>query len=229
MEPTWQTDDGRVRLWHADCREVLPTLMADSVVTDPPYGVGYEYDSYDDSRDAYAAIIECVTGQCRRIASRGVAVAVPFKNAMMWPQPDWMICWRKTFSVSRSPFGSGNFEINLYYGKGCLSDRQSDAFEATYVSDEYAKDHPCPKPIGWAKGLLSICTKADEVVLDPYMGSGTTGVACIRTGRKFLGIEKDERYFNIAVKRIKDELARTPLFDAAEVQAELFDNGALDG
>jgi site-specific DNA-methyltransferase (adenine-specific)/modification methylase len=62
---------------------------------------------------------------------------------------------------------------------------------------------------------------SSRTVLDPFMGSGTTGVACVRLGRQFIGVEKEERYFDIAVKRIEAELNRTPLFDPKPVQREL--------
>jgi len=66
--------------------------------------------------------------------------------------------------------------------------------------------------------------KPNQTILDPFMGSGTTGVACIRTGRKFIGMEIDEKYFDIAVKRIEAEFDRHPLFDTIEPenQSELF-------
>jgi site-specific DNA-methyltransferase (adenine-specific)/modification methylase len=61
--------------------------------------------------------------------------------------------------------------------------------------------------------LIPLHSSACELVVDPFMGSGTTGVACIRTGRKFIGIEKEEKYFDIAVKRIEAELSRNILFE----------------
>ncbi len=61
--------------------------------------------------------------------------------------------------------------------------------------------------------LVQRFTGQATVIIDPFMGSGTTGIACIRLGRKFIGIEKEAKYFNIAVKRIEDELARFPLID----------------
>ncbi len=73
-------------------------------------------------------------------------------------------------------------------------------------------EHPNQKPVALMAWLLGKSTAAGGCVLDPYMGSGSTGVACIRTGRKFVGIELDERYCEIAAKRIETELARTALF-----------------
>lgn len=85
--------------------------------------------------------------------------------------------------------------------------------------------HQTEKPVELLTEMLELVVP-EGLVLDPFMGSGTTGVACIRTGRRFLGIEKDPRYFEIAKRRIQEELASAPLFDSIkEVQPELFPGG----
>jgi len=71
--------------------------------------------------------------------------------------------------------------------------------------------HPTQKPVALMEYLIMRHTA--RTILDPFMGSGTTAVACIRTGRKFIGIEKEPRYFDIAVKRVEEEFARTSLLD----------------
>jgi site-specific DNA-methyltransferase (adenine-specific) len=75
-------------------------------------------------------------------------------------------------------------------------------------------DHPAPFPVEIPLRCLEAAAAAN-LVCDPFMGSGTTGIACVRTGRRFIGIEKEEKYFNIAVKRIEAELNRAPLFEPA--------------
>ena len=202
-KPTPYYEHAGITIYHGDCRDILPHVTADVVVTDPPYGVGYEYASYEDTTAEYQSVVDTVMG-IRPV--RGVAVAVAMKSLMRWPQPDWCLCWRKTFSVSRSPFGSGNFELLLWYGVGCHSDRQSDYFEATFQPDQVAADHPCPKPVSWARGVLSITSKSNETILDPFMGSGTTLVAAKQLGRRAIGIEIEERYCEIAVKRLAQEV-----------------------
>jgi site-specific DNA-methyltransferase (adenine-specific) len=76
--------------------------------------------------------------------------------------------------------------------------------------------HPTQKPVALLEYLIKTYTLEDETVLDNTMGSGSTGVACARTGRKFIGIEwspepPHDRYFNVAVKRLRDEAIMTPL------------------
>lgn len=63
--------------------------------------------------------------------------------------------------------------------------------------------HPCPKDVRWGTWLINKFSKTGKTILDPFMGSGTTGVACVQTGRKFIGIEIEPKYFDIAVKRIQ--------------------------
>ena len=78
-------------------------------------------------------------------------------------------------------------------------------------------EHPCEKPVELLEDILGATTDAGQKIIDPFMGSGTTGVACVRTGRRFIGIEKEEKYFAIACRRIEDEIGRHPLFEPPPV------------
>lgn len=75
-----------------------------------------------------------------------------------------------------------------------------------------ANGHPCPKPLGWMTWLVELASNPWEIVLDPFMGSGTTGVACVKLGRRFIGIEIEPKYFDIACKRIEAACAQPDLF-----------------
>jgi site-specific DNA-methyltransferase (adenine-specific) len=99
-------------------------------------------------------------------------------------------------------------------------------FECSSPSGD-AKEHIAQKPEPVMDWVLSVLKKG-ATVLDPFMGSGTTGVACVRTGRKFIGIEREPRYFEIAKRRISDELNRFPLLEAQPqpVQQTLLEGGA---
>lgn len=72
--------------------------------------------------------------------------------------------------------------------------------------------HPCPKPVRFMQRLVGRCSLPAETICDPFMGSGTTGVACAKLGRKFIGIELDPRYFDIACKRIEKAYSQPDLF-----------------
>jgi DNA modification methylase len=73
-------------------------------------------------------------------------------------------------------------------------------------------DHPCAKPLPWMNWLVNRVSRFDETILDPFMGSGTTGVACANLGRKFIGIEIEPKYFDIACERIRAAYAQGRLF-----------------
>lgn len=90
-------------------------------------------------------------------------------------------------------------------------DRNTEVF--THRHTGWKRSHPTEKPLALMEWCVSFIK--GEVILDPFMGSGTTGVACIKTGRKFIGIELDQGYFEIAKKRIQDELAKHPLLQEA--------------
>lgn len=94
--------------------------------------------------------------------------------------------------------------------------------ENSQSSDRAALDHPCPKPVGLMLELVSLFADPDELVLDPFCGSGTTGVACLRLGRRFIGIEKDAKYAAIARERLRAEANGLSLRDARAGQLPMF-------
>jgi site-specific DNA-methyltransferase (adenine-specific) len=226
MQPTWQTDDGSVQLYLGDCREILPTLEAgsvDAVVTDPPYGI-----SYDASHDKYKNGIgrrECTWDKEPFDPAPILALEVP---TILWggncfssrlPDHAGWLCWRKTV---RNDADIRQADMELAW-TNCV--QRSRTFQHLWIGAYRDSEsgiqnvHPTQKPIAvmiWCVKLLPGATK----ILDSYMGSGTTGVACIRTGRRFIGIEIDPGYFAIAVKRIEDELNRQPLFAEQEQEKQ---------
>ena len=87
-----------------------------------------------------------------------------------------------------------------------------DVIRAPIVADAALNGHPCPKPRLWARGLVTLLTLSGDTILDPFMGSGTTGVACVQTGRNFIGIEIDPTYYAIAERRIAEAQLQPRLF-----------------
>ena len=211
MKPYYETELGK--LYHGDCLEIMPMLEpVDLVLTDPPYGVNLNYKSYDDTKKDHADKIT-LWFDLMRSNSQILAISCGIINIWKWPQADWSLCWHKPFSVGHSPFGANNWEPILVYlktGKGRRCDRQSDFFDATFM--KYDCDHPCPKPIGWALESLRILSKKNELILDPFLGSGTTAIACERLNRRWIGIEIEEKYCEIAARRIEKENQQLKLF-----------------
>jgi DNA modification methylase len=215
---------GDCRLIRADCMEVLPTLgIVDAVVTDPPYGIGFKYNTHNDTRDGYEEWCKGWFAAIKKISST-IFMSPGFANVAMWARIEpfsGMCAWLKPASMGRSTFGFCNWEPMLLWGKA--TGRSVDVFSAPIIPDSDLDGHPCPKPLRW--GTESVCrvSEPSETVLDPFMGSGTVGVGCVRTGRKFIGIEKDPEYFSIACRRIEEAYGKGTFFDDTKKrEPELF-------
>lgn len=208
---------GSAMLYLADCRDVLPTLSGvDAVMTDPPYGVDLAYGSSDDSTERHKQRVAEWFPLLRRASV--CLIATGMRHLMAWPQPDWLLCWHKPAAMGRCTVGFNNWEPVLLYGKP--SGRQSvDFFTAHILPDKEIDGHPCPKPVKWAEWLVEIATAPASLVCDPFMGSGTTGVACARLRRRFIGIEIHEPYFDIACRRIEQAQRQGDMFRDAAVVA----------
>ena len=220
---------GNCTLYLGDCREILPTLgTVDAVVTDPPYGIGYAHGGGMRGGEI---------GNTAAANKRG-SPPVHGDDKQFDPMPWVGLCqnvllWGADHFYSRLP-DSGRF---LAWNK--LGDREpwdsfSDVEFAWHSADRAARifsmlwkglacvkrgedgglrRHTTQKPIALMKWCLQEArTEPGETILDPFMGSGTTGVACANLGRKFIGIEIEERYFQIACERIEAAYAQQRLF-----------------
>ena len=202
IKDEWTTDDGSIRLLLGDCLEILPGLgKVDACVTDPPYGV--EFAEWDSAIPPWL--------EPAREASEVVMFTTAPETQWDYPRPTWVLNWYRPASSSRSLLGGGfnHWSPVLVYGKCKFA---VDTINLHAIANAYPPGfgHPSPKPESLMEWLVSAC---GETILDPFMGSGTTGVACIRLGRRFIGIEKEEKYFEIAKHRIRDELDKTRLIE----------------
>lgn len=193
-----------------DCLELMrdmPDGSVDAVITDPPYGVGFGYANHDDSESSYFGLIVSAMSQIVRIARRFVVITPGMKHLTWWYRqfaPDWTGAWFKSNQCSHTPYGGLNvWEPFLFWGQTTIS---RDAFNRPIRHQPDTGNHPCPKDLGAWKTLMSLVDAKREAtsILDPFMGSGTTGVACVQTGRSFIGMEIDPHYFAIAQKRIAE-------------------------
>lgn len=182
-----------VQLYLGDSRKILPTFpnqSVDTIITDPPYLEG----------DFSDLLFEFL-----RIAKR--VVITPGKlesfNWIRRQAPSWEYAWK--CSGTKSLGGSAClhilFEPVLAYGFP-LRPLGSDLLDYPLVVDPYANGHPWPKPLALFSKLVGHFTNEGDTVLDPFMGSGTTGKACVQGQRKFIGIDINATYFSIAKKRI---------------------------
>lgn len=230
---------GPCTLHLADCREVLPMLSGvDAVVTDPPYGIALENHDPGGARAARDFIV--IGDGCQNVGNDFLAWADSHRIPTITFASPWkpwggnwrnLIVWDKGGGVG----GGGDtatclkrsWELIQVARNKPINGERSESIIRHYVGPELSKDHVCAKPVSVLQWLLEKFTNSGDTILDPFMGSGTTGVACIRTGRKFIGIEIDERYFDIAVKRLEREWqlkkSELPLeFEPEPVQKELF-------
>jgi site-specific DNA-methyltransferase (adenine-specific) len=193
--------DGRCILYRGDCLEILPTLAAgsvDAVVTDPPYGIyacggkwGHKADLQWDREPAK---------DVDRIIGYGKEAIVWGGNYFMLPPSRGWLVWYKRDSVESAA------DVELAWTSLNMNSRLVDHTIAATNGERCG--HPTQKPLAVMRWTLRFLPDA-KTILDPFMGSGTTGVAAIQLGRKFIGIEIDPGYFKIAHRRILDA---APLF-----------------
>lgn len=203
-----------------NCLDILPKIPAgaiDLVLTDPPYNVGLGskphadrqvgYESNDDSLtdNDYSLLLLPIINMTN---SHTMIVTPGNSNQTLWPKPKWTMVWLKTNGVTRTPLTRGQqmnhacWEPVLIYGK-LDNPPHSDVLDIPISFQSCADGHPCPKPIKLFLRLLSFMDST--IILDPFLGSGTTAVAAKQLGRKFIGIEIEEKYCRIAVKRLAQE------------------------
>ena len=205
MNPYYE--DSAVTIYHGDCREILPILpKVDLVLTDPPYGVGKDYGSSSDD------IPETFAWASKMVAETLLPSAVlsSVSNMRFAPDPDWTGVFRKTYgamAMFSMPFYP-HWEAILFYNlKGYYfgnKGHRSDVFEC--LPETASKiGHITPKPLGLMSQLIEFMP-AKGTILDPFMGSGTTLRAAKDLGRKAIGIEIEEKYCEIAAKRMAQEV-----------------------
>lgn len=133
-----------------------------------------------------------------------------YKTPMIWVKPDAMPKFN-----GQGPSHGHECIVSAWCGTGYSrwngGGRRGVFTHLTNSKDRHG-EHQTEKPVSLMMELITLFTNPGEVVCDPFMGSGTTGVACVKTGRRFIGIEKNERYFKIACERIAEALAQPDMF-----------------
>ena len=210
---------GDATLYLGDCLEILPTLgKVDACVTDPPYGIGesneknlsrgnkarptdyghYEWDNSPASAQQIGAMRSCSRHQI--IFGGNYFELPPTSCWLVWDKQngetdfaDCELAWTNLSKAVRRVYWRWN---------GMIRKGHEERF------------HPTQKPVGVMEWCITQLPDPAETILDPFMGSGTTGVACAKLGRKFIGIEINEQYFDIACRRIEEAYAQPDMFIA---------------
>ncbi len=203
---------GRATLYLGDCRDVLPTLgKVDAVVTDPPYGIGWDYEGYDDTFENWRELIDTTLPLLKSL-SNNVSLSVgPLEaeaHIIVTHAPKWRACWYRGSTGARSPMGFRDWETIFLWGTPPVP--MHDYLAIAPEQERFG--HSCPKPVAYAKWLIKRLSLGGTTIADPFLGSGTTGVAAVQMGRRFIGIEREPKYFDIACKRIEDAQRQGDMF-----------------
>lgn len=210
---------GDCRLILGDCREVLPTLgRVDAVVTDPPYGIGMSGGNVGYKGNNNFKRKEWDNEAPHDIIDKILSIEVP---TVLWggnyfhvpPSRGWLI-WDKGNGFK----GRSYAEAELAWTSMDCNVR-SLSYDPLARGDYKGKAHPTMKPLPLMEWCLGFLPDA-KTILDPFMGSGTTGVACVNLGRSFIGIERDLDYFDIACRRIEEAYKQPRLFDEPKPKPE---------
>lgn len=197
---------GNCRLIQGDCLEVMPLLgNVDAVVTDPPYGIGQRMQGGTwGAKGNYSKMKEwdMVTNQPAfdYFFALGVPVISWGGNYYTVPPSRCWLTWAKRDNMPTM----SDFEM-------AWTNLDHNSKEFSHPRSGFPRQHQTAKPVPLMEWCLGFLPDA-ETILDPFMGSGTTGVACVNLGRSFIGIERDPDYFDICVKRITDAHRQADLF-----------------
>ena len=220
---------GDATLYCGDCLEIMPTLgKVDAVVTDPPYGIALQNhararersdrdwtmvgDESQNIGETVLASIHAAGWPCVAFASPNMPWSGKWRQRLVWEKGDHVsgggdpfLCWKLSWEmiqVARTRRLNGPREGAVLRFPACQTDYEL---------------HPSPKPVSLMAYLIQKITLIGDLVFDPFMGSGTTGVACANLGRKFIGIEIEPKYFDIACERIRVAYMQPRLFDEPKV------------
>ena len=218
---------GDATLYLGDCMDILPTLpKVDAVITDPPYGIGASsgigkygrmkieksidlgWDSSTPDPSVLAFIIS-ISDKCIMFGG----------NYFQLPPSRNFIVWDKGAGFKGRDFAECEFAW-------CSWDANARVFAHDPLArgDYKNKEHPTQKPVDVMKFAINHAKASNKTILDPFMGSGTTGVAAIQMGCKFIGIEREPKYFDIACERISNAQKQQTLFEpvAKPEQQQMF-------
>jgi site-specific DNA-methyltransferase (adenine-specific) len=205
--------DDLVTIYHGDARDVMPTVEATLLVTDPPYGVGFDGKAtkhtihkgggytVEDDPGIGPAVVRGALG----IVERG-AVFTGNRGLHDYPKPRDIGCVYCPSGAGIGPWGFVLFHPVLFYGPRASNVLRPTSIQSFDTAGDDAKGHPCPKPLRWMTWAISLASKPGDVVLEPFAGSGTTLLAAKSMGLSAIGIEIEERYCEIAANRCSQEV-----------------------
>lgn len=201
-------EEPNIVILHGDCLEMLPHFeqkSIDLVLTDPPYGAGIDNTFNDNFNEILklnllSDVKLIMFTSPKRIAEAIETLKYEYQRIFWWYKPnDIAHSWHGFQMVSEA--------ILIFKNGDVKYPRQARSFHDVFIKcNEKQPWHPCCKPLTVIKPLMMNLSFNDGIILDPFLGSGTTAVAAKQLGRKCIGIEIEEKYCKIAVERLKQEI-----------------------
>lgn len=203
------------KILFGDCLEIMkkiPDNVIDVIITDPPYGINKNKILGDESLAIWKASLSDSFRVLKPISFYCLFCSVEkIPEVMQEATKLFDYRWQVIFYVNNGMV-RGSMGFSVYYpclifmkGQAKIRKQLKDVYEVSTSSKEMKQRvHPYQKDLGFVSKLVETCSNESNIVLDPFIGSGTTALACIKTNRRFIGIEKDQYYWEVANKRIAE-------------------------
>jgi site-specific DNA-methyltransferase (adenine-specific) len=219
VKPYYEADG--VTLYHGDCKEILPSLAGDALVTDPPFGIGWARATWNDRPEETPDLMHWLVGAAERTVPNGwcfVFQSMPNVSRFHeWFPAGWRIfaaC--KNFAHIRPTGIWHSWDPVVFWRNGAKGGPNSGPNSGHVNRDYYVGnvagmfgagiDHPTPKPIDTMKHIVQLAAPEGGLIIDPFSGSGTTLLAAKETWRRAIGIEIEERYCELTAKRLSQRV-----------------------
>ena len=218
-KPYWE--DGAGVLYNGDCRDLLSKLNADLILTDPPYGIGFDGGGqYQEIKESdYAGFVKLMKGKPCAMMNYPEECFKYFSPILGVPDEILFWCYSSNIKRQSRMICIYNKKVDFSAVKQHCKNPDDNRVEPMVDSYDWFSDiqlvknmseektnHPCPVPIKLMKIVILLCSKEGDIILDPFAGSGTTLRAAKDLGRKYIGIEISEQYCSIAARRLGQEV-----------------------
>jgi DNA modification methylase len=208
-------EDAGITIYHGDCREVLPHISGDVVISDPPYGLGEltcteakrrgknrYISAFEDTEDYIkTVVVPALTLAMERCGGRA-AITPGVRCMSFYPRARDIGGFFQPAAAGMGPWGFASYNPVLFYGKDPFAGRNVTATMVPLTERPSDDRHPCAKPFAACRWMVAKASQPGETVVDPFMGIGTFLVEAKRMQRKAIGIELEEKYCEIAAKRL---------------------------
>lgn len=200
------------RVYNEDCLETMNRMdecEVDLVLTDPPYGNNWDYDEYNDTRDNLKSMVGNIIPEIKRVSDVAlITTGVKNLDIYMDYKPEWVLNWTCPAGTGSGEWGFACWQPVVAFGTDPYLKNGKGSRPDTLVKQVSSPDvdHPCPKPREvWNWLMKRGSVYEEELVYDPFFGSGTTGLVAEKLNRQWIGSEISEEYCELARNRIKVE------------------------